>query len=99
MKSKKVYLDQMINGVSWERTQRIREKQYGIKRGESLELSVTERDDDGKRTVNSTKRMILREFYKHHVLLESPSGIRECMGYWMLHKCKCGGENIGKVTS
>lgn len=89
---------QVINGVRWEEVQRMREKQYGIKRGEILTLKITEKGKDGKTVRTRQRKMKAIELYKHHALLESSIGIRESMGYWKLAQCrsKTGGGSSGQ---
>lgn len=73
-----------------------REKKYGIKRGETIELKFAERQEDGKNIRIRTRKMKVIKLYEHHVILESPKGIRECMGYWKLDRClsKTGGDSL-----
>lgn len=100
MKNKEGYPDptasRAINGVRWEELQRMREKKYGIKRGETIELKFAERQEDGKNIRIRTRKMKVIKLYEHHVLLESQKGIRECMSYWKLDRClsKTGGDSL-----
>lgn len=73
--------------VRWEEIQEYREKEHGIKRGEILTLTFAEREEGGKTVRVKERKMKVIELYKHFVLLESSMGIRECMGYWKLHRC------------
>lgn len=102
MKNKEGYPDPTaayaINGVRWEELQRMREKEHGIKRGETLTLRIAEREEGSGAVRTKQRRMKVIELYKHFALLESSIGIRESMSYWKLEKCmsKAGGGSSGQ---
>lgn len=74
---------QAINGVRWEELQRMREEQYGIKRGDILTLQITRKNSDGTKSCKSERVRVL-SLYQHHVLVENQLGVKNCYQYWFI---------------
>lgn len=75
-----------INGVRKEEIQRMREKQYNLKRGEVIRIRDTIDTPDGKKT--KTMEVTVKELYAHCVLLEGKGGVRRCPDYWKLKRLR-----------
>ena len=82
-------MKQNINRIkgdnSWENVQRRREVKHKLARGREYKLFyVIKKYGYQKRCIKRSFRLI--ELYKHHILVESPLGIRQCFTYWEFFK-------------
>ena len=72
--------EQALPAIRREENIRAREKQYGVKRGETVHI-IIDIKDEGRRTVKVSRRMQVVNLYEHHILLRHVTGAQESYQY------------------
>lgn len=71
---------QALPAIRREENTRVREKRYGVKRGDIVYIKV-EVKDDGRRNAKVSRRMQVVNLYEHHILLRHATGACESYQY------------------